>query len=239
MILELDLGNTRAKWRLLGSDGTLRERGVGAVDAWLQGQLPAAWPARLQRVRIASVLSAGIERQLAARLGLRTVEGIAFARSAARCGPVRNGYAEPERLGVDRWLGIVAAWHEFREPLLVVSAGSALTLDRVDGDGRHAGGFIIPGPRLMRQMLLTGTDRVRFAADELAGDLQPGTDTGACVHNGIALALVGAIELVRRQQQSRLVLTGGYGEVLRHMPELAHAEWRPELVFQGLQWVLA
>jgi type III pantothenate kinase len=238
MILELDLGNTRAKWRLLDDEG-VRERGVGAVDEWLQGQLPSAWPLRLERVRIASVLRADIERQLAARLGLRAIEGIAFARSAARCGSVRNGYAEPGRLGVDRWLGIVAAWHEFREPLLVVSAGSALTLDRVDGDGQHLGGFIIPGPRLMRQMLLSGTDRVRFDAGELDGEVRPGTDTGACVHNGIALALVGAIELARRQQPSRLVLTGGYGEVLRHMPELAHAEWRPELVFQGLHWVLA
>jgi hypothetical protein len=36
----------------------------------------------------------------------------------------------------------------------------------------------------------------------------------------------------------QLVLTGGYSEVLRGVPELGGAAWRPELVFDGLRWVL-
>lgn len=244
MILELDLGNTRGKWRLLDAGEAVADRGAGLVAAWVEGAFPQAWRIGVRHVRVASVLRDETERGLAAALAGVVNGPVEFARAAASCGPVRSGYREPRRLGIDRWLGIVAAYREFQAPLLVASAGSALTLDLVGADGVHRGGYIIPGPRLMREALLTATDRVRFEPRDVLGELAPGRDTAECANHGVVFAVTGAIVLahLRAVRQLgcpvRLVLTGGYAEALVRAPELQGAEWRPELVFDGLRWVL-
>src|SRR5690606_20493581 len=89
VILELDLGNTRGKWRLLDDGGLPVDRGAGAVAEWLAGAVPAAWPSRLARVRVASVLREEVERELVATLAPRAGDAIAFARAADHCGSVR------------------------------------------------------------------------------------------------------------------------------------------------------
>jgi type III pantothenate kinase len=244
LILELDLGNTRGKWRLLDAGEAVADRGAGLVAEWAAGSFPQAWRAGVRRVRIASVLRDEIGHGLAAVLA-GVVDGpVEFARAAASCGPVRSGYREPLQLGVDRWLGIVAAYREFQAPLLVAGAGSALTLDLVGADGVHCGGYIIPGPRLMREALLTATDRVRFEPRDVLEEPVPGRDTAECVNHGVVFALTAAVVLARLRAEQQLgcpvqlVLTGGYAEALVHAPELRAAAWRPELVLDGLRWAL-
>ena len=38
---------------------------------------------------------------------------------------VRNGYRRPSALGVDRWLGLIAAWRRSPQPTLIVNSGTA------------------------------------------------------------------------------------------------------------------
>lgn len=239
-ILQLDLGNSRLKWRLVagGDDaadgGSVLGRGACAPDdeAWL------TQPGAVAGVQVASVAGDATEAALARRV--RDHLGVEpwFARSTARCGDLVNSYAEPERMGVDRWLAMVAARSRCRERLCVVDAGSALTIDLVAADGHHEGGYIIPGSALMARSLLADTGRVRFeegAADSLA----PGRSTAACVLNGIALAQAGALRLALAEASAtgtapRVVASGGGGAALLTLAGLEHAEYREDLVFEGL-----
>jgi len=240
VILELDLGNTRGKWRIVaGAD--IVARGVGDIDVWVTGAIPREWSG-VQRVRIASVRDPALEQALQAVLaGLNAP--VQFARPQAACAGVTNAYKQIERLGVDRWLAMLAAYNEFRSAVLILQAGSALTLDLVDGQGLHRGGYIIPGARLMAQALLSSTDRVRFEQAGMLASTAPGCVTDACVQNGIALALVGAAQLGLAQARVtlgsvRLVTAGGDAEALHKLLAEDGLSWRPDLVLDGLRWAL-
>ncbi|MCL6619653.1 type III pantothenate kinase [Thermomonas hydrothermalis] len=142
-----DLGNTRLKWAPLQADGQLGPVTAsphGDGDAWLQ-TLPQG-----QLACIASV--AAPERRLALLDALLPrFECLVQVSSEAALGPLRIAYADPARLGVDRFLAMLGQCDG--RPMLLVGVGTALTLDLVDGEGRHRGGRIAPAPDLMRQAL--------------------------------------------------------------------------------------
>lgn len=248
MILELDLGNSQAKWRLLDSGLQVRSAGRGSVEEWLQTDLPTIWKTgEIRRIRAASVVGVDIERELADKLDSVLGLPVEYARAAAMIAGVRNGYAEPGKLGVDRWLAALAAHKAVKAPVLVADIGSALTIDVIDRDGCHRGGYIIPGPRLMQSSLLRDTERVRFPEFTSLGHLSLGQDTAACVAGGIGAAQVGAVLVGLQQAQAlvgeavRVFVTGGWaaelGECLREAG-CDDVVLAPELVLDGLRLAL-
>jgi type III pantothenate kinase len=192
MKLLLDLGNTRLKWALT-SDRWLAHGAVGwseNLDAALAEGL-APWP-RPDIVLAASVVDSSREALIAAIVMQLCARSIDWRRSpAAACG-VRNAYAEPQRLGVDRFLAMVAAHAHGGGPHVLVGVGTALTLDALATDGRHLGGLIAPGPMLMQQTLLNATAQIRMDA---SGRIQERADnTTDAVVSGCWLAAVALIE---------------------------------------------
>ncbi len=230
MILELDLGNTRCKWRLVQGE-TVVMRGNETLE-----ELPAALPTA-SRIRVASVLSHEKEQRLSAQL--RATIGVEpeFARSCAVCAGVRNAYAAPEQLGVDRWLALLAAYRAVGDRLLLVSAGTAVTLDELSADGLHVGGYILPGRELMLDSLSSGTDRVRF--EQRGWRHGAGRNTGECVAAGVSAAIVGSVLAVWRDPLP-VVLTGGYAEDLAAglASRGISTTVMPELVMDGLRLAL-
>lgn len=77
-------------------------------------------------------------------------------RSEPRCCDVESGYDHFEQLGVDRWMSIIGASAGSSKPVIVVSLGTAMTIDAVV-DKKHLGGFIVPGLSLMRRSLALNT----------------------------------------------------------------------------------
>lgn len=161
MRLLLDLGNTRLKWALEEAGHWL---GQGAL-AWGEdpAQLATAWRA-LPEPSVAfgaSVVDAAREQavaaQVRARFGLDTV----WLRTPASACGVTSAYREPQRLGVDRFLAMVAAHAAGAGDCVLVGVGTALTVDALTAGGQHLGGLIVPGPRLMQQALLGATVLVR------------------------------------------------------------------------------
>lgn len=232
--LQLDVGNSGAKWRLLQEDEVTARGIYRATNTDSRDQLLAA-ATQLQQVWISSVADAEAEAQLRDLVRENWQVEPWFARTPAASGDLRNSYAQPDRMGVDRWLAMLAAWERLRCPLCVVDAGSALTIDLVDGSGQHSGGYIIPGSFLMERALLLDTDRVRFA-EQVEYGLTPGVSTAEAVRHGIALAQVGAIGLAieRAQQPLQLVFTGGGAQQLRELLGRG-GEFVPDLVFEGLE----
>ena len=231
----LDAGNTRLKWAVV-EDGHWHATGRSDYSDWsaLTAQLKAD-----PRCFVASVASLEHERQLAALLEAAGLTP-AWLRAEARFGDVKNTYSNPHQLGADRWMGLIAARQRIAdEAVLVVSVGTAMTVDALSADGTFLGGVIVPGVHLMQQALRQGTARI----DEVGGAWQafPNT-TAAAVQSGIVAALCGAIA----QQHARLaevagmtprcLLTGGDAEkVLSHLR--IPAEHVPALVLEGIDCV--
>jgi type III pantothenate kinase len=248
--LLFDLGNSRLKWAIC-RDGQLSTQHARtwthlAASAETFGQcLPRRVPDRVFGVSVA-----GAEREawLAQLLLARGFPCPHWLRSESAAGGVRNGYLEPARLGADRWMAILGAWHVAgrRGPLAIIDAGTATTLDWVDARGRHRGGLILPGQRLMVTSLLQGTadisQGVRGHRDSgHAG--KPGwlaRRTLDAVATGAALATTAALgEWLRTARleggrHTRVFVTGGAGPALMRSPALAGCQQLPDLVLRGV-----
>ncbi len=237
--LQLDVGNSSAKWRLVHRAGII-DRGTYRRGDDSAQQLLLNCSKVVDHIWIASVASAAAEAELALLLQERW--GIApwFARTQSRTGSLTNSYADPGRMGVDRWLAMLGARERERGRLCVIDAGSALTIDIVSAAGQHEGGYIIPGAVLMERALLLDTDRVRFD-EEVRYDLAPGTSTAEAVRHGIALAQAGAVTLALEQagrEPMALLFCGGAGEALMQLVNRG-GQWLPDLVFEGLEAMAA
>ncbi len=233
--LQLDMGNSGAKWRLL-RDGEVAARGKYLPADWASRQALLNCAARLDQIWIASVAGPAAEAELAELLLGRWRVQPWFARTQASTGTLRNSYSDPALMGADRWLAMLAAWERYQRRLCVVDAGSALTIDLVDDEGRHEGGFIIPGAFLMERALLLDTERVRFA-EQVEYGLAPGTSTAEAVRHGIALAQTGALALALDRTAGTapaIVFCGGGGELLQGLLGRG-GELLPDLVFEGLE----
>ncbi|AXQ31593.1 type III pantothenate kinase [Solimonas sp. K1W22B-7] len=230
-MLLLDIGNSRIKAARAGSGG------IEAVSAIAHAGDPAVAlqqlpPEKPQHIAVANVTGAAHEQQIGAALQARYGIAPAFARTQASCGGLRLAYAQPERLGVDRWLMMLALWREAAGPFGVAGAGTALTYDAVDATGQHLGGFIAAGLGTHLQAVLGAT---RFGTGDLGQQYSDGLgqDTEACVRQGAFLACLGALEhAARRHPAARQVISGGDGPLLQ--PWLPAWSARPQLVLEGL-----
>lgn len=233
--LQFDVGNSSAKWRLVREGEVLaRGRFVPGEEASLQ-ELRAVLPVPT-RIWISSVASPATEEALAELSKAQWQVEPWFARTESRTLDLANSYVDATRMGVDRWLAMLGARQRCKERFCVVDAGSALTIDLVAADGRHEGGYIIPGPHLMERALLLDTDRVRFDED-IEYLLPPGVSTGEAVRHGIALAQAGAVKLALEQAAEplpRLFICGGGGGWLTDILQEA-SDNIPDLVFEGLE----
>lgn len=243
MKLLVDVGNTRLKWATC-ENGNMRPGGVFAhAGAALAPALQHEWAALrgVEAVFAASVVAPERERELAACVRARFGLGVAFPRSPAFAFGVRNAYAEPQRLGVDRFLGLVAIHAQQPRAQVLVSVGTALTADALGADGRHEGGIILASPALMRAALLGRTARIGESQGRWNA-LPDNTADG--VFAGSLYAAAGAIERFRAAAAERLaavpalILAGGGHDAL--LPLLPDAATTHDLVLRGLAlWAAA
>jgi len=198
-MLLMDFGNSRLKWRSLETAGSVAS---GALEhqgqiASLEALLLPAFDARLDPAQVlySSVADGGITAELE-RLTRQRFPNARLQRvtSAKRLGRIENGYLDPATLGVDRLLAMGGARaHISRGALLVVSIGTATTIDYLDDNDQFQGGVILPGLRLMARALNSGTALLPLVEMDQPEALQLGLDTVAGMRAGIVHALCGAI----------------------------------------------
>ena len=232
--LQMDTGNSGTKWRMLEGEHIVN-RGKYVPGDNLSKQELLQCVGSLDRICIASVASVAAEFALAEMLRDRWTVEPWFARTQAQALGLVNSYEDPSRMGVDRWLAMLAGRHCLNGRICVVDAGSALTIDIVAADGRHEGGYIIPGATLMEQALSRDTDRVRFEED-VDHALKPGKSTAQAVRHGIALAQAGAVRLALESleiDEQQLLICGGGGNSLRQLLG-GVGQHKPDLVLEGL-----
>jgi len=150
-------------------------------------------------------------------------------------------YANPSTYGVDRWLTLLVARAE-QTNAMIIDAGTAVTLDVIDHEGHHFGGWISPGFRLMQESLIQRSSKLRVT--DKAPEEALGTSTEHAVYLGCQAALRGFVEqALQRSEEAfgaqgfKCYLTGGDHDHISS--ELfnrfnCRVERRPDLVLEGL-----
>jgi type III pantothenate kinase len=240
----VDIGNTRMKWatleagRLMRHGTAVHRDAVDAAIAAFAGALTDSSP----RIVVANVAGPSVEARLKDLVAARPGASLEIVATTAERFGVRCAYADPGRLGVDRWIAVIAAHHATDGAACVISAGTAVTFDAVDAAGQHLGGLILPGARLFAAALDRNTSDIgptQPAAGVPRGLEVLGRTTAAAVGNGAWLALAAALDRaaikVERALGERPVvyLTGGDAARLEDWLETA-VELRADLVLEGL-----
>jgi type III pantothenate kinase len=239
VILLVDVGNSRIKW-VCCERGEFRARGraVHGAESW--GELAnRSWMdlPRPARVLIVSVAGPEVDAMLADWINRTWAIEAEFVVSTAAAWGIRNAYAEPERMGADRWVAMIAA-RALLGPQAgyVVDCGTAVTIDALAADGQHLGGVIVPGIRLMREALYRETRRI---PPETGEPRLLGQSTRDCVWGGALYAVASAIDgiidrMIARHGPGARLLTGGGAEAVS---PCLQGDYRlePDLIFTGLR----
>ncbi len=240
MIIVADIGNSFLKMarfdgRHLSNHVRVRHRDL--LDSDWQAALDEGASLPSDGAFVASVADQGVDQMFEAWLLSRGHQRPRYlASTEAACG-VRNAYAQPAKLGVDRWCALIGARAQHQGPLCVVDAGTALTVDWLDADGLHRGGMIMPGPNLQAESLFAGTRHVHESSD--APDKLFADNTSEAVASGVCNACAALIERACSEiaaasgGEVKVLITGG--EADRIVPLLSvNADVQGDLVLQGV-----
>ena len=155
--------------------------------------------------------------------------------------PVPIGVAlDPEATpGMDRLLNAAAAWDALKQACVVIDAGTAVTIDFVDGEGVFHGGVIAPGAQMQLDAMHSGTDglpELEFAVPE--GEPY-GRNTASAMQRGVYNGIRGlAWRMIEEYATAYeafplVVATGGDSKDLFEGDELIN-RMVPELELRGI-----
>ena len=244
MILVVDIGNSRIKWARV-SEGKLVD-----VDNALSSQFPEKslklmaeqLPSEITQVTVANVagneMASALTSVCSDHWGIRPE----FIVPKKKWQNITCAYSDPSRLGIDRWVAMIAAYSFKKRACAVIDAGTTVTLDAVDFRGQHLGGLIMAGPGIIHSALQKETSdigEIRFIPSVASGIEVLGKDTKTAVSNGtmfgISSALNRALIAIMDEIKEKPVvyITGGHAEVLSSWLE-TRTEYRQNLVLEGL-----
>lgn len=241
----MDAGNSRLKWSIQRSDTW---SSVSYADYCVATRLAVTLKI-LVRIKpsfimMAHVLGRTFEHEIRSYCERNAINLTIVHAQAVGYG-IKNAYHQASKLGTDRFVGLVAVHHKNNKnnhrgrASIIVSCGTAVTIDAINKEGEHLGGVILPGLQLWRDALIKGTELLQ-QADESDPSLFA-TSTGQGIATGSLYGLAGAIDRVCNEMKQvlsassvTLVLTGGCAESLS--PYLSNKyKLSPNLVIQGLK----
>ena len=188
------------------------------------------------------VAGEAVKRRIEEQLELWDIDPQWVVASADEAG-LHNDYDHPTRLGADRWVAMIGAWHRMlaqenqqSRPVVVSMVGTAVTIEAIDARGHFLGGLILPGHGIMLRALESGTAGLHVPTGEVR-DFP--TNTSDALTSGGTFAIAGAMEhMVNKLRahcgaEPRCFMTGGAG--WKMAPSLSVPfELVDNLIFDGL-----
>ena len=242
--LAIDVGNTRLKWAMYQSphpDAPLLAQGAEFLEN-IEKLADGAWATLGQPERMLGCIVAGdaVKRRVEEQMEIWDTTPQWVVSSAAEAGLI-NGYDHPTRLGADRWVAMIGAWHRSlaqgpARPMVVVMVGTAVTVEAIDASGRFLGGIILPGHGIMLRALESGTAGLHVPTGEVR---EFPTNTSDALTSGGTFAIAGAVERMVQHVRAhcgadpKCVMTGGAG--WKMAPSMSvQFELVDNLIFEGL-----
>ncbi len=247
MKLLVDLGNTRIKWALIeevqgssvnfGARSVFSYKGSASNEVMLSSQ---GLPNELDEVIISSVASADLLARHCYDLTTTWDCAPTLVKVKSQHGSLKNAYDNIDALGVDRWVAAIGAHtHNPNESLIVIDAGTAITIDVLSERNEFLGGVIMPGVGLMRGALNGKTAQIHAHAKRNSPLI--GRTTDECVNSGVRLSISGgvdrALELFAKQlnkSMPRVLICGGDAKWLVSASQF-DLEYNPDMLFDGLE----
>ena len=235
-LLALDVGNTRLKWALfigvtMRDHGALLLEEISTLNRTQWRTLPVP-----DEIIGSNVAGEAVRHRVEDQLARWPVEPEWITSQPAECGVI-NGYDRPGLLGPDRWAALIAARRRVpNDPALIITVGTAVTIDALDDRGTFVGGLILPGFGLMLDALEAGTAGLRVPSGEFQSF--PTNTSNALMSGGIH-ALAGAAERMNRLlthrtgHLPRVLLAGGAAPKLAPHLSIRHTIV-DNLVLEGL-----
>lgn len=240
MKLLVDIGNSRVKWTVMDKDGLADSQDFQRSKTGIKASLNKVWKSLtdVEAVFVANVAGDKLGQQLTEWTQKQWQLTPTFVSSEAKRFGVSNAYEEPEKLGIDRWLSLIAARQHARQAQCVIDCGTAMTIDIVSKTGQHQGGMILPGLNLMRSSLAANTDALTEAPGEKEFKTLA-TNTFSAIQAGTLYSISATLERIindLRQgfdNQIRFIITGGDAmQLLPLLPDDIHHY--PDIVLKGL-----
>ncbi len=249
MLLAIEAGNTNIKFSLV--DGLeIKTRWRIATNARYTADQYAPWLFQLMEIEGISpksvsrvVISTVVPRALH---NLQTLAQKYFKVDAevAGRGDLTWGIAlkvdQPDQVGADRALNAISAHNLVAGDKIVISFGTATTLDHIGGDGAYCGGIIAPGVNLSLEALFSATAMLpRIAIEQPESDNVLGTTTETQMLIGIFWGYVAMVEgLIARMKAQigrpvSVVATGGLAALFNRQSQLFDRV-EPDLTLRGI-----
>lgn len=255
MKLLIDIGNTRSKWALCEARGDIVARGILGDTTLFDNDAEAAeLKSRIRQVSVSCVGKADslrvITEMVKAELALKPF----MAKVEAQFEGLRNAYDDLQRLGVDRWVAAIGARSDVPHgSLIIVDAGTAVTIDVISDGNVFEGGVILPGMEMMHDSLVGKTAGIESKLSSVNSVI--GKTTQECVNAGAQFGLVGAIERVisemflvleqrsigenaygGKKQEVTVLICGGDAARIQALTSLPMRR-RADLIFRGLHLI--
>lgn len=250
MILLIDIGNSRTKYVQCSDKSQHSEQTFSAITSVNNEEFSRGYFDKnftnISQVVLASVAANHFSELIASWCNDQAIPFIKV-QSEKHKGVLTSAYQVPSKLGVDRWLVLLATTNLFpKRSALIIDAGTATTVDLVTASGQHQGGWILAGINTLVSSLLTNSTLIE-ANEQEDFATSFGQNTSTNVHNASWAATLGLIHQAIRQAKQEcsldeIIFTGGNGKTLANalIKDLKDTEQNPQvhviddLIFHGL-----
>lgn len=222
--LLLDGGNSRLKWAWIQNGEILSHNHAQYRD--LHNTLRHEWERYRQEgehIRVVGSAVCGETKRamVESQLPQAQVEWLSSMKNALG---IYNHYQNIDRHGADRWFNALGSRRFTQNACVVVSCGTAVTIDALTAENHYLGGTIMPGLNLMREALTDKTAQL----NQPVGKFFPfPTTTANAIASGILDAICGAIMLMHARLKERndgeiteiMITGGGASKIASALPE--------------------
>jgi len=240
MFLLIDIGNTKTKWMLRDNKSIYKHDSFLTEDI---DQDHFKFDEKVRKIVISNV--AGFEKEAILKIKLKNFScPIEFIKPHKKLNHLINNYQDATKLGTDRWLSALSVSHDIKKTAVIVSVGTAVTIDYLSFDQKNnqhtfEGGVILPGLHLTKNALSNHTADLKNS--EGAYQMPP-INTGNAIQSGFILSVLGNIKsffdlALSQFKDVTIILSGGDTELIhQHMDEglKKYVSIKKDLVLEGL-----
>ena len=151
-----------------------------------------------------------------------------------------NLYRNPAEVGADRIVNAVAAYHRYRQSLIIIDFGTATTFDSISDKGEYLGGAISPGIIIASEALFRKASRLPRVEILKRPPAAVGKDTAGSIQSGIIYGYAGLVDgmvgRIREEMGSnpKVIATGGLAALMQDVCESIEVV-EPLLTLEGLR----
>ncbi len=240
MKLLVDIGNSRIKWTTLDSGRFTESHSFDRKKTGIKTSFTNEWKdlTDIDSVYVSNVGGDKIAEQLTDWSEKKWQLLPKFITSEQKRFGVTNAYQQADKLGVDRWLALIAARQHARQATCIIDCGTAITIDVVTKYGAHQGGMILPGITLMRSALASNTSNLTDVVEESEFKTLA-VNTHGAIQAGTLYMVTASLERIvddlneQFNNRIRFIITGGDAALVMPLLPSFIAHY-PDIVLKGL-----